>query len=102
MTDVFICDPRQNALIYGGADKRDPVDTEKLCRLMRLGELKRVYHAQKDHRAVFKAAVQHYQDLRDQQIALKQKIKAMYRHREVIQVSGEAVYGKEHRQEYLK
>ena len=42
VNDVLVCDPRHNALIYGGAMKRDPVDTEKLCRLLRLGELKRV------------------------------------------------------------
>lgn len=102
VTEVLICDPRHNALIYGAADKRDRVDTQKLCRLLRLGELKEVYHAQEDHRAIFKAAVQHYLDLRDQQVELKQKIKAMYRHWGVVQLSGEAVYGTRRREEYLK
>jgi len=102
VADVLICDPRHNALIYGGAVKRDPVDTEKLCRLLRLGELKRVYHAQEDHRAIFKAAVQHYIDLRNQQVVLKLKIKAMYRHWGVVRVPGEAVYSTEGRKEYLK
>lgn len=101
VTAVLVCDPRHNALIYGGAVKRDPVDTEKLCRLLRLGELKQVYHAQEDHRAIFKAAVQHYLDLRDQQVVLKLKIKAMYRHWGVIRIPGEAVYG-QGRTEYLK
>jgi transposase len=102
VSDVLICDPRHNALIYGGAMKRDPVDTEKLCRLLRLGELKQVYHAQEDHRAIFKAAVQHYLDLRGQQVELKQKIKAMYRHWGVVRIPGEGVYGSEGRKEYLK
>jgi hypothetical protein len=102
VSEVLICDPRHNALIYGGALKRDPVDTEKLCRLLRLGELKEVYHPQEDHRAIFKAAVQHYLDLRDQQVVLKLKIKAMYRHWGVVRIPGEAVYRKEGRTEYLK
>ncbi|HUJ71513.1 MAG TPA: transposase [Verrucomicrobiae bacterium] len=77
--EVFICDPRENALIGQSAHKSDEVDTPKLCRLLRLGELKRVYHPTEDHRAVFKAAVQAYLDLVDQQARLKQKIKAKYR-----------------------
>jgi transposase len=92
VTEVICADPKKNAWIYRGATKSDRVDTEKLCRLLRLGELKRVYHAETDDRAIFKAAVQHYNDLRDQQTALKQKIKAMYRHWGVIDVEGEAVY----------
>jgi len=99
--EVLVCDPRRNALIYGGAVKRDSVDTEKLCRLLRLGEIKQVYHPQEDHRAIFKAAVQHYMDLRNQQVVLKLKIKAMYRHWGVIRIPGEAVYG-QGRTEYLK
>jgi hypothetical protein len=77
--EVFICDPRENALIGHSAHKSDEVDTPKLCRLLRLGELKRVYHPLEDQRAVFKAAVQAYLDLVDQQARLKQKIKAKYR-----------------------
>lgn len=77
--EVFICDPRENALIGRSAHKSDAVDTPKLCRLLRLGELKRVYHPADDHRAVFKAAVQAYLDLVVEQARLKQKIKAKYR-----------------------
>jgi len=77
--EVVICDPRENALIGLSAHKSDQVDTPKLCRLLRLGELKRVYHPAEDHRAVFKAAVQAYLDLVLEQARLKQKIKAKYR-----------------------
>ena len=101
VTEVIPCDPKENALIYKSSIKRDKVDTKKLCRLLRLGELKRVYHPESDHRALFKASVQHYIDLRDQQTALKQKIKAMYRHWGVIDVSGEAVYSAAERHDYL-
>lgn len=101
VTDVIPCDPKENALIYRSSVKKDKVDTKKLCRLLRLGELKRVYHPESDDRALFKASAQHYIDFRDQQIALKQKIKAMYRHWGVIDVSGEAVYSAEKRHDYL-
>ena len=80
VSQVIICDPRENALIYKSPHKRDPVDTRKLCRLLRLGELKQVYHPQDDARAIFKAAVQHYHDLSHQLARFKLKIKAMYRY----------------------
>lgn len=102
VTEVICSDPKENALIYRSPSKRDKVDTRKLCRLLRLGELKRVYHPDNDERAVFKAAVQHYIDLRDQQVVLKNKIKAMYRHWGVIEVGGEAVYSVAKRHHYLK
>ena len=102
VSDVISSDPKENALIFRSPHKKDKVDTKKLCRLLRLGELKRVYQPENDDRAVFKAAVQHYIDLRDQQISLKNKIKAMYRHWGVIDVAGEAVYGLKRRHDYLK
>ena len=102
VVEVIPCDPKENALIYRGPQKNDKVDTRKLCRLLRLGELKRVYHPESDERAIFKAAAQHYMDLRDQQIALKQKIKAMYYHWGVIDVAGEAVYSTAKRNDYLR
>jgi transposase len=102
VTEVICSDPKENALIYRSPNKRDKVDTQKLCRLLRLGELKRVYHPENDERAIFKGAVQHYIDLRDQQVVLKNKIKAMYRHWGVIDVGGEVVYSMTKRDEYLK
>ncbi len=102
VTEVICSDPKENALIYRSPNKRDKVDTHKLCRLLRLGELKRVYHPENDDRAIFKAAVQHYIDLRDQQVVLKNKIKAKYRHWGVIDVAGEALYGIKNRGDYLK
>ena len=101
VTEVICCDPKENALIYRSPNKRDKVDTRKLCRLLRMGELKRVYHPENDDRALFKAAAQHYIDFRDQQIVLKQKIKAKFRHWGVIDVFGEAVYSVKGRDKYL-
>jgi transposase len=101
VTEVISSDPKENALIYKSPNKTDKVDTHKLCRLLRLGELKRVYQPEDDDRAIFKTAVQHYIDLRDQQTRLKNKIKAIYRHWGVVELRGQAVYGSTHREAYL-
>jgi transposase len=66
-----------------------------------LGELKRVYHPAEDHRAVFKAAVQNYLDLVDQQVRLKQKIKAKYRQWGVAVNDTVKVYHPKRREFYL-
>jgi transposase len=102
VTRVIICDPRKNALIYKSSNKRDKVDTQKLCRLLRLGEFQQVYRPQNDQRAIFKAAVQHYLDLRNQLTALKHKIKAMYRQWGVMDVSTASVYSAKGRNKFLK
>jgi transposase len=99
---VFICDPKENFLISHSSKKRDRYDTYSLCRLLRLGELKRVYHPQVDHRALFKAAAQTYLELRRQQVALKQKIKAKYRQWGVFELDGTRLYHDQHRQHYLE
>ena len=102
VSQVIACDPRENALIYKSPQKKDKVDTKRLCRLLRLGELKHVYHPENDDRAIFKAAAQHYLDLRNQLTRLKQKIKAMYRHWGVINVFTDAVYSSSGRDKYLE
>ena len=73
---VVVCDPRENYLISRSARKDDEADARALARLLRLGELKKVYQPESDRRALFKQAAGHYTDLRDQKRALKQKIKA--------------------------
>ena len=99
---VISCDPRGNALIYGSSYKKDKVDTRRLCRLLRLGELKEVYHPESDERAIFKASAQHYIDLRNQRTRLKQKIKAMYRRWGIINVFNDSVYSTKGRDQYIE
>jgi len=99
---VVTCDSRENALIYKSSSKRDTLDTEKLCRLLRLGELKQVYQPESDHRAIFKAAARHYIDLRHQLIAIKQKIKAVFRYWGVINCFGARLYSVKGREGYLQ
>ena len=101
VTRVFISDPRENALIYKSSLKKDKIDTKKMCRLLRLNEFKEVYRPENDQRAIFKAAVQHYLDLRDQLKALKQKTKAMFRQWGVIDVFTKAVYSSIGREKFL-
>ena len=102
VNQVIVCDPKENALIYKSAKKNDKVDTRNLCRLLRLGEFKAVYQPQSDQRAIFKAAVQHYLDLRDQLSALKNKVKATYRRWGVIDVFTDSVYSPTGRETYLQ
>ena len=102
VTEVICCDPKQNAWIYKSAVKNDKVDTRKLCRLLRLGELKGVYQPHNDQRAIFKAAVQHYIDLRNQLKSLKQKLKATYRRWGVIDIFTDKVYSAKNRDGFIE
>ncbi len=99
---VIACDPRENALIFKSPQKKDKVDARKLCRLLRLGELKHVYHPTDDNRAIFKSAAQHYIDLRYQLVKIKQKIKATYRHWGIIDIFTTSVYTIDGRGKYLE
>lgn len=101
VTELIIADPRESPLISRNAMKGDKVDVRQLCRLLRLGELKKVYHPQDDERAVFKAAVQQYISFRDQESTVKRQLKAKYRSWGVVDVEGTCVYNPEKRQEYL-
>ena len=101
-TEIVISDPRETPLISRNAMKRDKLDVKNLCRLLRLGELKKVYHPDEDHRAIFKATVQQYIDFRKQEVSLKLKIKAKYRGWGVQDVEGKRVYNLEKRDEHLK
>jgi len=40
---LVICDPRHNRLINGNANKRDEVDVDGMCLLLRVGKLKEVW-----------------------------------------------------------
>lgn len=103
VSELIIADPRENPLISRNAMKCDKVDVRQLCRLLRLGELKKVYHPEKDDRAVFKAAVQQYLDCRDHESGLKRKIKAKYRSWGVLEVVGTTrVYSMEGRKKFLR
>lgn len=101
--EVFVCDPKENFLISRSPRKTDQVDAFALARLLRLGELHRVWHpGQPNKRALFAAAAAHYMKMRKHQVRLKQQIKGIYRRWGVLRVEGEAVYGPEGRGDYLE
>lgn len=101
VADVLVCDPRKNKAISGAARKNDQKDVHTLCRLLRLGELSRVYHPQEDHRAIFKSAVQQYIAFRKDECCLKFQIKAQFRGWGIHDVEGQMLFSPKHRKEYL-
>jgi transposase len=104
VAELIIADPRENHLISRHANKNDKVDVRGLCRLLRLGELKAVYHPEDDERAIYKGVVQQYIDFRNQETALKTKIKAKFRSWGAMEVTGSrtSVYSEDGRKEFLK
>lgn len=99
--ELIVCDPRHNALISRSGNKDDVTDAYKLCRLLRMDELLRVYHTDALDRADFKIAVQQYLAFRGDHVKLKSQIKAKYRQAGVVRVEGTEVYSKSHRKRYL-
>ena len=71
--------PQTNAWIARDRDKSDRIDAYKLASLLRLNEFKEVRYPQEQLRRDFKAVVQHYDELTQQQARLKTKIKARLR-----------------------
>lgn len=100
--EVVICDPRCNKSIQQDPQKNDERDVEELSRLLWLGQLRGIYHAQDDDRAVFKTLMQQYLDMRDEQVRLKLKLKAKFHLWGITQVDGTQVYAAGHRQDYLR
>ena len=99
---LVVCDPRHNALISKSANKDDLADAFRLARLLRMGELRPVYHSDHQHRATFKAIAQQYLKLRDSQRSLKTIIKAKYRRAGVLRVDGTTVFSAAHRKSFLE
>jgi hypothetical protein len=76
---VVISHPRSNARIANDPNKCDRIDAAKLADLLRMNRYTEVYYAPDTSRRDFKQLVQHYDDLTDQQVRLKNKIKARLR-----------------------
>lgn len=99
--ELIVCDPRENHAISKSIHKGDGADTYQLCRLLRLGELKKVYQAQEDHRAHFKEAASEYLKLRERQKSIKQRIKDKLRRWGVQDLEGQLVYHERGRKAFL-
>jgi transposase len=92
VSEVIVCDPRENYRISRHHNKCDEEDGYTLAHLHRLGALKKVWQPASDERAVFKCAAQAYLDAVRRQTALKLQLKAHYRQWGVIP-TGSTVYG---------
>jgi transposase len=101
VTEVVVCDPQRNKSISQAAKKDDDRDVEELSRLLWMGQLHGVYHPQDDSRAVFKALVQQYLDLRRDQVKLKQQLKAKFHLWGITQIDGRDIYSEVGRKAYL-
>lgn len=78
---LIVCDPRHNALISASQNKNDALDTLRLCRLLRLGELKAVWiPKQMGIRRLFYEQVKEYQRVRKTLTSCKRQLQASLRH----------------------
>lgn len=75
--ELIVCDPRHNRLITQSANKNDRLDTHRLCKLFRLGELKEVWRPkQLGRRRVFYGQIKEYQRLTKTLTAYKNQLQA--------------------------
>lgn len=102
VTELVVCDPCQNALISRSGNKNDVEDAHKLCRLLRMGELRPVYHSDVSHRVDFKIAVQQYLSFREDRASVKKQIKAKYQQAGVVRTVGTKLFHSTQRSHYLR
>lgn len=78
---LIVCDPRQNYLISRSPVKNDRLDTYRLCKLLRLGELKAVYRPeQMGERRLFYHQIKEYERFVKQITIHKRQVTALVRH----------------------
>jgi transposase len=96
---VVVCDPRKNTLLLAG-NKGDRVDAQKLAQLLRADLLTSVYHGTHGTRTL-KELARSYTALIEDCTRVMNRLKALYRAR-AIPCTGEGVYRKEERDQWLK
>jgi len=99
VAETVVCDPRNNKLLHSG-NKADKVDAKKLAQLLRLGELKAVYHGDSSTRAL-KEMVRSYGCLVVDCTRVMNRIKSVFRGRG-IRCRGAKVYRKDVRDRWLE
>lgn len=99
VTEVVVCDPRQNKLLTAG-NKSDRVDARKLAELLRNGSLRAVYHGDKGVRTL-KELVRNYDCLVSDTTRVKNRLKALFRGR-AIACSGHEVYRPKQQAQWLE
>jgi transposase len=98
VTEVVVCDPRQNALLNHG-NKSDRIDARKLADLLRSNQLNPVYHGEHGARAL-KELVRSYLTISKDVARVMTRVKALYRSW-AIPCAGKQVYAACHRAEWL-
>ena len=95
---VVVCNPRKNALLKDG-NKSDRIDARKLAELLRLDNLKPVYHGETGVRMLRELARSYLTIVKDLTRVMN-RLKALYRSW-AIPCAGRDVYYTRHRTEWL-
>jgi transposase len=74
---IIICDPYRNSLLKEGP-KNDPKDASELCRLLRAGLIKEIYHSNDENYKIRKL-VSSYNDLIKAGVRARNQLSAIYR-----------------------
>jgi transposase len=98
VTGVVVCNPRKNALLKEGS-KGDKIDARKLAELLRLNNLKSVYHGENGIRTL-KELARSYLTITKDLTRVMNRLKALYRSW-AIPCAGKEVYAPRHRSEWL-
>ena len=99
VTEVIVCDPRQNRLLAAG-NKSDRIDGQKLAELLRNGSLKAVDH--RDHGVrVLKELMRNYECLVGDSTRVMSRLKAIYRGRGIA-CKGHEIYRQDQKQKWLR
>src|SRR6201988_3338187 len=95
---LIVCNPRKNALLKHG-NKSDKIDARKLADLLRLNDLKPVYHGETGVRMLRELARSYLTIVKDLSRVMN-RLKALYRSW-AIPCAGRDVYYARHRSEWL-
>ena len=98
VAEVLVCNPRKNALLKEGS-KGDQIDARKLAELLRLNNLKPVYHGEHGIRTL-KELARSYLTIAKDLTRVMNRLKALYRSW-AIPCAGNEVYAPRHRSEWL-
>src|SRR5713226_6024867 len=98
VTELVVCDPRQNALMKEG-NKSDKIDACKLADLLRGGYLRSVYHGENGLRTL-KELARSYLTISKDLTRVMNRVKALYRSWGIL-CGGQQVYAPRHRSEWL-
>ncbi|MFH1728812.1 MAG: transposase [Pseudomonadota bacterium] len=96
---ALICDPGENPSIYKG-NSNDKTDSENLARLLRMGELKEVFHPISKERQEFRELVNLYNKIVKDITRSKNRLKRVFKNR-AIPCSGQTIYSEKNSEKWL-